>query len=87
MVALAVLAVKQVRAAPVATEMQERLASRVALAAMAATAETPASRAAVERVGLQEPAELAAQAERLVRMVLQVWLAMVVTAEQASPEH
>ena len=84
MVALAVLAVKQVRAAPVATELQEHLVSLVALAE---PVEIPASRVSVGMAKLQEPAEPAAPAERLARMVLQALPAMVVTVALASPEN
>ena len=80
MVALAVLAVKQVRVVSAATELQERLALRVALAEPAELLE---HRVAVEMAGLQEQAEPAAPAELVVRMVLQALPAMVVTAALA----
>ena len=84
MAALAVLAAKQVWAAPAATDLQEHLVSLVALAE---PVEIPASRVSVETAGLQEQAELAAPPEWLARMVLQVWPAMVVTAATAVLER
>ena len=84
MVALAVLAVKQVRAAPAAMELQQRLRQRVALAE---PVEIPVYRVSVGMAKLQEPAEPAAPAERLARMVLQALPAMVVTVALASPEN
>jgi hypothetical protein len=84
MVELAVLAVKQVRAAPVATELQEHLVSLVALAE---PVEIPAYLVSVEMAEHLAPAEPAVQPERLARMVLQVWPAMVVTAATAVLER